>query len=329
MKLNRRNFIRQSSVLAATPLIANELWSCTPTSKTEEKSADSTGIQSGLTDASIQEFGLQLWTVKEDMILDPKSVLKSLASFGYKQVESFQSDKGIFWGMSAKDFKSYISDLGMTINSTHCNPDFTIKKETEDEFKKLVDDAASIGMKYLINPFLGSLKTQDEWKKAAEGLNRQGEICAKAGLKAGYHNHHFEFKKFADGTCPEQILLEGTNPETVDFELDLYWIVKAGENPDTWFEKYQNRFKLCHIKDLYKEEKIKEIESKEKPTDDFWPIGASTVLGTGRIDFSKVLNVAQANGVKYFIVEQERFDGTSRLDAVKADAEYMKHLKFA
>jgi sugar phosphate isomerase/epimerase len=222
-----------------------------------------------------------------------------------------------------------MDELGMSLISTHCNPDFTMKKESESEFKKLVDDAASIGMKYLINPFLGTLKTADEWKKAAEGLNRQGEICAKAGLKAGYHNHHFEFKKFADGTSPEQILLDGTDAKLVDFELDLYWIVKSGENPDEWLTKYKDRFRLCHVKDLYKEEKLKEIEAKEKSTDPFWPVGGSTIIGTGRIDFPKLLNTAKNNGIEYFIVEQERFDNTTPLKAAEADAEYMKKLVFA
>ncbi|MDZ7934350.1 MAG: sugar phosphate isomerase/epimerase [Emticicia sp.] len=329
MKVNRRNFLRQTGLIAATPLIANELWSCTPSSKTEEKILDSTATFSIISEPSVKEFGLQLWTVKEDMAKDPKGVLKSLASYGYKQIESFEGDKGIFWGMTAKDFKTYMDELGMTIVSTHCNPDFTMKIETEDKFKKLADDAASIGMKYLINPFLGSLKTADEWKKAAEGLNRQGEIASKVGLKAGYHNHHFEFKKFADGTCPEQILLEGTDPKLVDFELDLYWVVKAGENPEEWLTKYKDRFRLCHVKDYYKEEKMKEIEAKEKQTDPFWPIGGSTIVGTGRIDFAKILNTAKANGMEYYIVEQERFDGTTPLKAVETDATYMKNLVFA
>ena len=329
MNLNRRKFLRQSGLLAATPLIANQLWSCTPSSKTEEKSTDSTATSSIISEPSVKEFGLQLWTVQDDMAKDAKGTLKSLASFGYKQIESFQGNKGVFWGMTAKEFKTYMDDLGMNLISTHCNPDFTIKKETEKEFRKLVDAAASIGMKYLINPFPGQLKTQDEWKKVADGLNRQGEICAKAGLKAGYHNHHIEFKKFADGTTPEQILLEGTDPKLVDFELDLYWVVKAGENPDEWLTKYKDRYRLCHVKDLYKEEKMKEIESKEKATDNFWPLGGSTIIGTGRIDFPKLLSTAKANGIEYFIVEQERFDDTTPLKAVEVDANYMKKLVFA
>jgi len=55
-----------------------------------------------------------------------------------------------------------------------------------DEFKRLVDDAPDIGMKYLLNPYMVQLKTINEFKRAAEGFNKQGEICKLAGLKFGY-----------------------------------------------------------------------------------------------------------------------------------------------
>lgn len=329
MQVNRRNFLRQAGLLAATPLIANQLWSCTPASKTEEKSADSTATALNISEPSVKEFGLQLWTVQKEMLKDPKGTLKALASYGYKQIESFQGEKGVFWGMTAKEFKAYMDELGMNIISTHCNPDYTMKKETEKEFGKLVDDAANIGMKYLINPFLGSLKTADEWKKAAEGLNRQGEIANKAGLRVAYHNHNFEFKKFADGSMPEVILLEGTDPKLVDFEMDMFWVVKAGENPEEWLKKYNNRFKLCHIKDLYKDEKVAEIRKNKAETMVLDDVSASCDLGTGKIDFPKILNTAKTHGVEYFIVEQERFDNTTPLKAVESNAVYMKKLVFA
>ncbi len=319
MKLNRRLFLRNAGIATATPLLFNQLVACS----TAQKEADS------ISGTSLDNFGIQLWTVKEDLAKDTLGTLKALSEYGYKQIESFQGEKGIFWGLTPADFKKYMDDLGMNLFSSHCNPDYTIKPETEEEFKKLADDAAGIGMKYLINPFLGSLKTAEEWKKAAEGLNRQGEIAKNAGLRVAYHNHHFEFIKFDDGTSPEQILFEGTDPALVDFEFDLYWVVKAGEDPEAWMKKHSGRIKLCHVKDVYKDEKVKELEQVEKSPDPFWPIGASTIVGTGKIDFPKILKTAKENGAEYFVVEQERFDNTTPLDAAKADAEYMKSFKFA
>jgi hypothetical protein len=64
-------------------------------------------------------YGLQLWTVKEDLAANPKEVLKKVASFGYKQIESFEGKNGMFWGLKNTEFKKYLDDLGTKIISTH------------------------------------------------------------------------------------------------------------------------------------------------------------------------------------------------------------------
>jgi sugar phosphate isomerase/epimerase len=275
-------------------------------------------------------YGLQLWTVKEDMAKDPKATLKAVATAGYKEIESFTGDKGIFWGMEPKDFKKYIDDLGLNMVSSHVDPSFTQKILSSYNFKKLVDQAASVGVKYLINPFPGEFKTAEEWKKTADGLNKQGLMCQSAGLTMGYHNHHFEFLPSEGGFLPEQYLLDNTDKETVKFELDLYWVVKAGQDPIKWLNNNKDRFRLVHVKDLHKAARLAEIEIAEKPAEGaFWPAGASTFLGNGQIDFPNVLKTAKDNGVKHFIVEQERFDDSSPLQDIVKDAAYMKAFKFA
>jgi sugar phosphate isomerase/epimerase len=326
MIINRRNFLEKAGYFAATPLLFNQLMACT--GKANSESTDSTAKASSIEKLGIETYGIQLWTIKEDMEKDAKATLKTIASYGYKQIESCDTGKGIFWGMTADEFKKYQEDLGIQMVSSHCSPDFTLKKEKEDEFKKLVEGAAKVGVKYLINPFPGEFTKTDEFKKVAEGLNRIGEISKAGGVRTAYHNHHMEFLPLADKGIAEEILLANTDAELVDFELDLYWIVKAGQNPEEWFKKYNNRFKLVHIKDLYSNEKIAEIEAKEKPTG-FWPAGASTELGKGVINFPQILKTAKANGVEYFIVEQERFDNSTPLDSAKLDAYYMKAFKFA
>jgi hypothetical protein len=106
MKVNRRNFLRYTGLITATLLIASELWFCTPSSKTEEKSSDLTATSSILAEHSVEEFGIQLWPVNEGMAKDPRGVLGSLASYGYRQIESIEVDKDVFWGMNPKEFKT-------------------------------------------------------------------------------------------------------------------------------------------------------------------------------------------------------------------------------
>lgn len=250
-----------------------------------------------------KKYGLQLYSLRADMPKDPKGVLKQVASYGYKQIEGFEGPMGIYWGMSPMDFKKYMDDLDISFITTHCNID--------KDFEKKAEDAASIGMKYLICPSRGSAKTVDEFKKIADDFNAKGEICKKNGLKFAYHNHEYSFKQ-VDGLYPQDIMMMNTDPALVDFEMDIYWVVTGQQDPITWLNKYPNRFRLGHLKD-----RIKGATERD----------ASCILGTGSIDFPPIIKVAKQKGMEYFIVEQERYDNTTPLEAAKADAAYMGKLK--
>jgi sugar phosphate isomerase/epimerase len=258
---------------------------------------------------------------------DPKGVLEQLAKDGYKQIESFSTgaERDVFWGMTAHDFKSYCDSLGLACISAHCDPEYTLNEKLSDEFRRLVDDAAGIGMKYLINPYMIQLKTIDDFRKAAEGFNKQGEICKEAGLKFGYHNHNYSFRKIGN-VFPQDVMMQNTDPSLVDFEMDIYWVVDAGQDPIEWLKKYRNRFRLCHIKDHYPDDITKELVKKETPEEPELGLNVSCDLGKGKINFSKILKVASETGMKYYIVEQERFDQSTPLQSAKHDADYMRQL---
>ena len=288
MDYKRREFIKIGGNLAAGLMLA-------PVAK---------NFMYNDSDDKLKEFGIQLWTVKKALAEDPKGVLKQLSADGYKLIESFQGNKGIFWGMSNTEFKKYMDELGMTIISSHCN--------TGQDFEMRANEAAAIGMKYLLNPFVPVQKTVDDYKKIADQFNKNGEICKKAGIRFGYHNHNHDFKMI-DNQVPMDIYLQNTDPALVDFEMDIYWVITASQDPEAWLKKYKGRFRLCHIKD----------RTKGATVDD-----ASCILGQGSIDFPKILKTAKKLGMQYYIVEQEKYDNTTEMDAAKADAEYLKKIKF-
>lgn len=279
------------------------------------------------TNSPIKEFGIQLWSVREEMTKNPKGVLKDLASYGYKQIESFGDGppEAMFWGMGSLNFKNYLNSIGLDLVSAHCDSDYTLNPKRSDEFKRLADDAAKINMKYLINPFMIQLKTIDAFKQAAEGFNKQGEICKQAGLKFAYHNHNYSFRKIGE-LFPQDVMMQNTDPSLVDFEIDIYWVVDAGQDPIYWLNKYPNRFRLCHIKDHYQDAITADLVKKEKPEEPELGLNVSCDLGKGKIDFAKILKAASAAGVRYFLVEQERYDGTTSMESAKNNAEYMKRL---
>jgi sugar phosphate isomerase/epimerase len=249
------------------------------------------------------KFGIQLWTVKEALAKDPIAVLKHLSNCGYKQIESFEGAKGMFWGMKNTEFKKLMGDLEMNIIASHC--------DISKDFERKAAEAGEIGMKYLICPHKGAQKSIDNYKRFADEFNKCGEIAIKNGIRFAYHNHDYSFKEMQGG-MPQDVMMNGTDPNLVDFEMDIYWVVAAGADPIAYLKKYPNRFKLCHVKDLIKT-----------------PTGhESCILGKGTIDFKNILYVGAQNGLKYHIIEQEAYTGTTELDCAKENAIALNNLNW-
>ncbi|MGC4234427.1 MAG: sugar phosphate isomerase/epimerase [Niabella sp.] len=256
---------------------------------------------------TIKNLGIQLYSLRDDLPKDPKGVLKKLASFGYREIESYEGADGMFWGMGPANFKKYVSDLGMAVISSHC--DF------RKDFERKAAEAGSIGMKYLICPYLGRQKSLDDYKKAADDFNKAGEICQKNGIRFAYHNHDYSFRT-QSGQFPQDILMKHTDPALVDFEMDIYWVVTAGQDPVQWMKNYNWRFKLCHIKDRKKGMPYKEGEENQ-----------SCIVGKGSIDYKSILAQAKNLGMQRYILEQEAYE-KAPLDCVKEGAAYLNNLVF-
>ena len=102
----------------------------------------------------------------------------------------------------------------------------------------------------------------------------------------------------ADGTVIEEILLEKCNPEWVNFQMDLYWVTKAEASPLAYFEKYPGRFKAWHVKDMDS-------------------VGNFAPVGTGKIDFAKILAAKAQSGMEFYLVEQDNTFGLDPMEAIK------------
>lgn len=259
------------------------------------------------TGAPLAAFGIQLYTLRDIIGDDPKGTLQQLAGFGYTQIEGYEGDQGIYWNMPHMDFKAYLTDLGMSMVSSHC--------DINTNFEEKAAQAAEAGLEYLLCPYLGAQDSMDKWKLIADQFNACGDICKKNGIRFAYHNHDYSFKAL-DGVIPQDYLMENTNPDTVDYELDLYWVVTGGADPIAYLKKYPNRFRLSHVKDRAKDAKPDETH-------------ASVTLGTGSIDYPSILQVAKDNGMKYFILEQERYDNTTPIKCAEDGAKYLSQLRLS
>lgn len=250
---------------------------------------------------SVKDVGLQLYTVRNEMLNDNVGTLKKIASLGYKEIESAASDKGYYYGFKPAEMKKICSDLGMTLRSGHVHYD--------DTWQQTVDQAVESGQEYLIISVMPEKgQTVDNYKRTAEIFNKAGEVAKKSNITLGYHNHDSEFEK-DNGQILYDVLLENTDPEFVKMEMDLGWVIVTGNDPLAYFEKYPNRFPLWHLKDM---------DLKEKHSVEF---------GKGSLDIKKMLASSKKSGMKYFFVEQEEYTGTA-FDCLAYNMNYLKNLEY-
>ncbi len=297
MNQSRRDFIKKSGLaMASASLISNSLFSF----------VKSKGV-----------LGLQLYSVRDDMKADPLGTLKQIASIGYQNVEHANYVDRKFYGHAAGEFKKILADMGLKMPSGHT----VLKKEHWDESKKdftdawkyTVEDAATAGQQYVISPWLDEsiYQTEDSLKRFMEVFNKSGELCKKAGMKFGYHNHHFEFAKKVGDKVLYDLILDNTDKNLVAQQLDTGNLFNAGVKAIDIVKKFPGRFELMHVKD--------EIASSGK--DEKFE---STVLGKGIAQVKEVIDLGQAAGTKQFIIEQEAYQGKKPIDCAKEDFEIMK-----
>jgi sugar phosphate isomerase/epimerase len=263
--------------------------------------------------ASIQNIGMQLYTVRTDLEKDFAGTLAKVAAIGYKEVE-FAG----YFTHTPKQVKEMLTAHGLTSPSAHVD----YATLGRDKLPAALDAAHTIGHTFLVNPWIDeSIRSQPgSWKRIAETYNRAGEASRKAGIQFAYHNHNFEFAP-VDGKLPYDILLEDCDPALVKMELDLCWISAAGKDPVDYFKRYPGRFPLVHVKGL-----SKAIPGgAAMPIDQLLPAIAD--VGSGDvIDWKRIFSDASQAGIKHYFVEHDV--SKAPYQTLAASYTYLQKLQF-
>ena len=222
--------------------------------------------------------GIQLYTVRASMATDVPGTLRAIAGIGYREVE-FAG----YGDHSPQQVRGLLDDLDLESPSSHVDANII-----RDAPLSLIETAIAIRNDYLTVAWLSPDDRQsiDDYKRWADTFNRAGEVCRENGIRLAYHNHDFEFLSI-DGQIPFDILLNETDPALVDFEMDMFWVRKGGQDIVDFLNKAPGRFTMAHIKDMDQQ-------------------GNMVAVGDGIIDFERILDHAAASGLRHLFVEHDQ-----------------------
>lgn len=224
-----------------------------------------------------ERVGLQLYTVRSLMQRDVEATLRAVAETGYREVE-FAG----YFDHDPAQLRALLDRLELAAPSAHV-PLELLRADLDG----VLGAAEAVGHRYLVCPWIPEAeRTPDGYRRIALDFNRFGAACRDRGVRFAYHNHDFEFS-VVDGRPAYDLLLESTDPGLVAMELDLFWITRAGADPEAYFERHPGRFPLWHVKDMAEG-------------------GRMVDVGQGRIDFGRIFARADRAGLRHFFVEHDQ-----------------------
>ncbi|HEY2753148.1 sugar phosphate isomerase/epimerase [Phenylobacterium sp.] len=277
-------------------------------------------------------IGLQLYTLGDGLKADLDGQLGQVAKAGYRSVEMAG-----YLGRSPQELRAAFDKAGLVCPSAHFQARSSATEPGLADVDKVIADAHVLGIRHIVLPMfaipahvnmtpsagedrravlarLATQMTADDWKATADFLNAKAAPLKAAGLTLGYHNHNVEFAPLG-ATTGMDILLKNTDPALVSFEMDAGWVVAAGADPFALLKARPHRFTQMHVKD---------VKATTKPNFAFQQ--DPTEVGSGTIDWKRLLPASYAAGVRGFFVEQEAPYDKPRMESVRISGEYLNGL---
>lgn len=224
-------------------------------------------------------IGLQLYTLRTLFQADPVATLEQVARIGYREVEY---GGGGFDTMDAAMLRATTDRLGLRAPAVHIGLEALTQR-----FDQSAAMAKTLGADTVILPYVNApMRTEAGWNEVIATINRIAPRLRDQGLNFAYHNHDFEFTEKPGGVSLYDRLLRGCDPRLVKVELDLFWAIKAKQDPRALIRRLAGRVYSYHVKDMT-------------------AAGEMTSVGAGQIDFAGIFRLNRTAGVQHFFVEND------------------------
>lgn len=274
------------------------------------------------------EFGLQLFSVRDELQKDFIGTLEKLALIGYKNIELFfhgDDLKATIGNLEPAILKQELDRLELKAVSAHIAEEHLEVNNGEE----IIGYSKLLGVQSLVIA-IAYFKNKEEVLAFSKRLNEFGKLLKTHNLQLYYHNHFHEFQEF-DGEYVLDTILKNTNEDLVKVEFDTYWCLRGGIDPLEYLKKLGGRCDLIHQKDLSAEVDTINLFNKVgndsvlnresmvnvRNTDDF------TEMGQGIMDIPGIIETFRNNPeAKYIFVEQD-WTKRSQIESVEISYRYL------
>lgn len=258
-----------------------------------------------------QEIGLQMGSMRKMFKDGMPATLARIKELGVTELE------GGARGIERQEFKKLLQEYGLKIVATGAGFD---RIQHRDSIQKVIDNAKDLGASYVVCywiPHEGDNFTFTDMKKGVEVFNAAGKIFKENGLNFCYHPHGYEFREYEGGKGTMfEYMMDNTNPEYVNFQMDVFWIKNPGQDPVALLKKYPTRWKMLHLKD-------RRHGTPNNPNGR-QDVETNVVLGTGDVGIAEIMKTARELGIKHYFIEDE---SSRALEQVPQSITYLRTLK--
>lgn len=233
------------------------------------------------------EFGLQLYSLRDQFSQDVEGSLAQIRDWGITYIEG-----GGTYGYTQEEFMGLLGKYGLKTASIGAS-----FEELENDPAALVEKAKAFGATFVMCawvPHEGDSFGIAETRRAIDVFNSAGKVLADAGLTLAYHAHGYEFRPYQDGTLFDLMAREASNYK---FEMDVYWVQHGGADPLALLNQYPDKFVMMHLKDMQHG-----VQGNSSGHED---VETNVILGTGQIDIAGLVKRGAELGIRYMFIEDE------------------------
>jgi sugar phosphate isomerase/epimerase len=278
-------------------------------------------------------IGLQIYTLGDEAGRDLDATFRQVAAIGFREIELPS-----LYGRKPAEVRTAADRAGLKISSLHIGvtPAQAGSVMLTSDKTQIAETLGALGAKRAVLPIVPIPATfrpvanepfqttlartfaeagEDIWKQTAALLNERAAALKPLGIALGYHNHNIEFAPVGK-TTGWDILLRECDPRLVSFEIDVGWVATAGRDPATFLQGLKGRVTQLHIKDV-----------AATNTTNFALSMQPAEVGSGKLDWARILPAAHAAGVRHFYVEQEAPFTIPRIEAARKSYDFLASLR--